>query len=763
VAFADAMRLILFLGGAAALGWQIVWAHPLGLALGASARGVALTVATAMAGMTLGSLLCARLLREARPVRPLLLYGALELLVGLCALLPGVAEGWIMELDGAIHRRWPGGATLFTLLALAAAIGPACLAMGATLPAMGLLAKDAGRPLSRLYALNTAGAASGALLVAFALVPALGLHGAAFALFATHAVLGLACALIALRPRAAAPPEPQELLRPALAEKAEPTPPAALRPASLAFLSGAAAFVLEVAWFRSLRSAWFSTADSLAAMLFCFLVALALGAALAPLLRRRGIGLGASFAGAAVLVVVATSLIARFDLVEVFQSRGAMRQTSRILAGLVTMGPPVALVGIALPTLLDRGRGPRDWALLYASNTLGAVVGANLAAWILLEALGPLATGWFAAGLLAAGAAVALTSWPGRAAALATATAAILLAVQVERGQGQRAQGAKRSLGGESWIVESRHGPDASLSVVGFPGGNALVINGFVAAAEASDPRLRYMDAMGRVPMLLHPDPREALVICFGTGQTAHAVRDEGPRRLDIADLNAAVFEMAGHFRANHDVLADPRVRPIVMDGRAWLRRGDRRYDVVTLEPMPPFFSGSNALYSVEFYELVKSRLEPGGILAQWFPLHLMTPEQAASVAAAFVAAFPDSILWFDPGSIAAGGLYDQGILLGRLPGGGGEAFGEAWPGYFREAESGQRPLPSTEARASLALGPDALRRFAEGAAPVTDGNALLEYRPSPYRAGDLGVKETVRLIHERIEAARQASDRADL
>lgn len=771
---AEAMRLILLLGGAAALGWQILWSHPLGLALGASARGVALTVATAMAGMSLGSLLCGRLLQRARPVRPLLLYGALELAIGLCALLPAFAEGPIMRLDGEIHRQWPGAATIFTVLALAVSIGPACLAMGATLPAMGLLARESGRPLSRLYGLNTVGAAGGALLAAFVLVPSLGLRGASFSLFATHATLAAACGLLAARasrarrlPRASAPvsrsnslPEP-ELGSWRIAVVASTDRRAFL----LAFISGVAAFVLEVAWFRSLRSAWFSTADSLATMLCCFLLALAAGAWLAPSLRRRGIGLGVPFSVAALLVVLATSLIARFDLVEVFQVRGPLRQLSRLFAGLATIGPAVALVGVGLPTLLDAGRRPRDWALLYALNTFGAVVGANLAAWVLLERLGPVATAWFAAALLAAGAVVGQGARRVRGSVLGAAAAACLVLAAVDRSQGPRVQGASRSLGRQATLVETRHGPDASLSVVAFPGGNALFINGFTTAAEGDDPRFHYMDAMGRLPMLLHPDPREALVICFGTGQTAHAVRDEGPRHLDIADLNAAVFDLAGHFRTNHAVLEDPRVRPIVMDGRAWLRRSDRRYDVITLEPMPPFFSGTNALYSVGFYELVRARLESGGIAAQWFPLHLMTPEQAASIAAAFLEVFPEAVLWLDPGSIGHGGFSDQGILLGRRPTEGPEegaaAFWESWPGYLRQAESGRRPLASFDARRQVSLRPAALRRFAAGAVPVTDDNLLLEYGTSPYRRSDLGVQESLRLIHERIEAARRMEDGA--
>ena len=97
--------------------------------------------------------------------------------------------------------------------------------------------------------------------------------------------------------------------------------------------------------------------------------------------------------------------------------------------------------------------------------------------------------------------------------------------------------------------------------------------------------------------MLLHDNPERALVICFGTGQAAHAVRQESPNSLDIVDLNQAVFDFSHLFPVNENVLSSPLSRAIHMDGRAWLRRTDRKYDVVTLEPMPPTFAGVNSLY----------------------------------------------------------------------------------------------------------------------------------------------------------------------
>ena len=222
---------------------------------------------------------------------------------------------------------------------------------------------------------------------------------------------------------------------------------------------------------------------------------------------------------------------------------------------------------------------------------------------------------------------------------------------------------------------------------------------------------------MGRLPMLLHPAPRDALVICFGTGRTANAVLEEQPERIDVIDVNPDVFDLAKHFPSNRGVLENPRVHRVAMDGRAWLRRSDRRYDVVTLEPMPPHFAGVNALYSVEFYRIVARRLRPGGVAAQWLPLHLLPPYYAASVAATFRGVFPNAALWMGPGT-------SSGILLGSLAPL-SEPIGQRWPGFGRAVERAFSPRGVERFRI---LGPADLERYAALGELITDDNQRLAY-----------------------------------
>ena len=151
---------------------------------------------------------------------------------------------------------------------------------------------------------------------------------------------------------------------------------------------------------------------------------------------------------------------------------------------------------------------------------------------------------------------------------------------------------------------------------------------------------------------------------------------------------------------------------------------------MITLEPMPPNFSGVNALYSREFYELAATRLTPGGVVAQWLPFHLLAPDHSASIAATFVAVFADSILWIDP----TGGT---GILLGRVAGA-PEPLGASWPGLARR--SAARPLGEDQIRAGVFLSGETFDRYASQGAVITDDNQLLEF--SRMRPGTRGRRQ---------------------
>jgi hypothetical protein len=202
---------------------------------------------------------------------------------------------------------------------------------------------------------------------------------------------------------------------------------------------------------------------------------------------------------------------------------------------------------------------------------------------------------------------------------------------------------------------------------------------------------------------------------------------------LALVDINPAVFGAARFFESNHGVLDDPRVHPVVMDGRAYLRRYEEPFDMVTLEPMPPNFAGSNNLYSREFYELIRARLKPTGVVAQWLPFHLVAPRHMLAIVASFNESFPYTRLWIDPES-------GTGILVGGL---------EPW-----KLHSPRIPMaPLEEIESHFWLGWKEVADLRQDVRGVTDDNQLLSYGLDRLtRARGLGPQWQLRLSELNLE-----------
>jgi spermidine synthase len=601
--------------------------------------------------------------------------------------------------------------------------------MGASVPIFQLVSRAHGVPISVLYGTNTAGAALGVLFVTFVLLPRLGVAQTCW----TVASLNLLVFCITLLRW---PFRESQAHARAIPADREPRQELGFRLALWIVLgTGLATFGLEVAWFRALRAAFWSTSATFAIILVSVLVPMALGARLVPWMRRREISPGTVLCGAGVAILLATPFIERMDLYIAVSGSFSVILTKWLLLSMSIVGIPILLLSMALPWCLEQFPSASASGRLYGLNPLGAVLGALGAAWLLgawVLVLGLLVTNGTARWL------------PGLA-----GTAALGLAVLFSSSPGRHRYQGLRDLHGYT-IVGLHEGPDATVTVAERPGGlRTLLIDGFQAADEHGTDA-HYMRWMGTLPMLLHEDPKHGLVICFGTGSTADALRHEAPEALDVVEVNAAVLEMAPLFARNHAVLEDPRVDAIHMDGRAWLRRTSTRYDVVTLEPMPPNFAGVNSLYSREFYEIVRGRLEPGGIVAQWLPVHLVSPHHAASIAATFRAVFPDSVLWMDP-------LGGTGILLGRAENS-PVPLGRKWPGLA--GKRSRHTLSAEQIRAALFLDAAALARYARPGDVITDDNQLLAF--GQIEAGSRGTSRPG-LDRQNHRALRRAAGREAL
>jgi spermidine synthase len=277
-------------------------------------------------------------------------------------------------------------------------------------------------------------------------------------------------------------------------------------------------------------------------------------------------------------------------------------------------------------------------------------------------------------------------------------------------------------------VLAVHEGVNETLAVVAQRGpALALMTNGH-NMSKTSLSAQRYMDAFVHVPLLLRDDVENVMVMCFGVGNTtAAALRHPGVKRVDVVDLSYDVLAHAEYFdRVNGRPLEDPRVDVYVNDARHHLLMLEgEAYDLVTGEPPPITHAGVVNLYTREFFELVRSRLRPGGLATYWLPLGQVGDGAARSMVRAFLDVFPNAVL--------LSGYRTHLILVGRK---GGRI--EIDPAAVARRLASQpalrddlRPLSldsPVEIVGMLAATPETLERATRGVAPLRDDDPILEY-----------------------------------
>jgi spermidine synthase len=671
------LLFLFFLSGFSALIYQVIWVREFGTAFGSTIHTTSLVVAIFMLGLGAGSFLVgvwADRRYQRAPDSLLRAYGVVELLIAalglaVVVLLPHVqalaarsssyvrdSAGWFVLSTGTYVAQ----GVIALLL-----VGPSALLMGGTLT---LLARHTVRAdvasagswkIALLYAANTAGAAAGAFLTDFALVPAIGLRGTQLAAVALNVSAGVGA--ISLSRSYAASAFSRTKAKSGPPERAE-----ALLWTSLALgLSGFAAMGLEMVWLRhfTLLLGGFRAVFSL--VLTIVLAGLGAGAWIGGRVTRRvSSPERALIVVQSLLVVFALGGLAAnsFDAINAARAANLPELWFNARPMLVEIGLPSILMGTTFPLgnaviqQVERAVGSRAGAL-YLANTSGAVLGSLAAGYVLLPRLGIQG----AAAVLALAAAltiaplylssVASSSQRGRMMATAAAAVVVVVAaieVWLRLPEQYLVQRSLPAISAPERLLTVREGLTEILAITEVPGrGRSLLTNGHAMSSTAPLDQ-RYMRALAHIPLLSMTAPRRVLVIGFGVGNSTHAATlHPSVERVEVADLSRQILEHANYFRdANRDVLESPRVQVYVNDGRQHLAmQPEGSYDLITLEPPPIAHAGVGALYSREFYGLARSRLRSGGYLSQWLPAYQVPPETVLAMVRAFVDVFPHAVL----------------------------------------------------------------------------------------------------------------------
>jgi spermidine synthase len=695
--------------------YEIVWTRILSTILGSTSLAISVTVSIFMAGLAVGSFFGARL--SLRKWSVFGLYGLLEALIGGYALTTPRLAALVERLYAAKYTALAGdffaSVVLKALLASLLLLLPA-VAMGATLPILIRLYDPEQRreQAARLYGLNTAGAVVGALLSGYLLIPAFGISRTIY----VTACLNGAIALIALlcgRTRSQREDRVDLRIR-------------VFRPLYLLFLlTGFATLCYEILWTRALSMFFGSSVYAFASILAAFLLGLAYGSVyyarripagadsyqLFSLIQFRLALSGVFFVGIlmslpSILILMYRKLYFSFPLFQVGQFA--------LIFCMIAYA--TFLSGAAFPAALHFFRHEKDRlyvhaGYIYTYNTIGGILGALCAGFVLIPAIGVersirivalinLLLGIFCFRrsspqsqsrrvLLIGGLALALLMLlPRWNNSIYNAGIYASAYRYVPASDPDRTTFAPdRFSNSFAGLLPEAHAP-LSLNLLYYGEGLAatvavsensigirsLLINGKPDASNMPTGDMRTQLLLGHLPvLLLRGNAHEALVVGLGSGVTAGALGTHHLRRIDCVEIEKKVMEAASFFEIeNNSILKRPYFHLIYDDGRNVVQHTSATYDVITSEPSNLWMSGVANLFTREFFQAARGRLRPGGMLCQWIHLYQISSRDVMIFLKTFHFVFPHLSIWIvDSDMLVLGSdqpiLIDPGLIQQRL------------------------------------------------------------------------------------------------
>jgi spermidine synthase len=671
-----------FFSGITAIIFEVLWSRQFVTVFGNSAYAISIVLCAYMAGLGLGGLVGGWF--ADRVTQRTAVYGIVQIGVAAWAMAIPTMLTWLRELVPALTALSPESLFVSTLARFGISFGilvVPCFLMGTTLPLLVRAVTESerfmGSRIGALYCLNTLGAAFGCFAAGFWMIDTIGLGRTNLAAVGVNVAIAVA-AMALSRPvaRAIAPGWAKSLQNsPADSTQGqEPQMPGAIL-LSLAFMNGLAGLACEVLWIRYL--AFFGhTAYVFPTILCVYLLGIGLGGLIYGLLarwiKRPIMALGV------IEITLALSVIATFLISAFIYTKGPPPPLMLRGMTLITVLFPTVLMGISFPLLCAvYGRQVqmlgRRTGLLVAVNTAGTVVGSLLPVFVLVPMLGIqrsiiLTSAIYGVMGLALLASSSRSNW-GLAWRVAVGFAAVLLfSVKIVSPNlcQQVFLATNFNLDKHTDIAFYREGRTGTAIVTRDKVDNfmQLYINSIAEVPLLYCHEICFK-MIGDLAPMLHPDPRDVLMICFGGGIASGATTQlPEVKNLTIVDLESGVVEAAKLLsKDNNNLLSNPKAHVVIDDGRNYIMTSSKKWPVIISDSTHPKSGDSWVLYTQEFYRLVREHLTNDGVFVEWVPLHNLSVEEFKIIVRTFQAVFPHASLWVTQGLDEHGHLVAYTLL----------------------------------------------------------------------------------------------------
>jgi spermidine synthase len=665
---------VLFFSGVSALTYQIVWIRKFGLVFGVDVYTMATVLSAFMAGLAIGSLIFGRLADKVKS--PLSLFILLELGIGLFGILfPFTFKGLINIYTPIIQKfglsSYSGQIVKFSI-SFTYLLIPTTL-MGGTLPVIfKFFVKRLGNlgwHISNLFAINNLGAVIGCFLSGFILIKTFGITTSLYIAACINIINAILVFLVFRAGSQSTIALKNENNSADSVDESNRLSKPLLRLVLWVFaIEGFATLAFEVIWTRILIGFSFDkTTYFYSVIVLGFIFGLSLGSLLISGRIDKRKNLVTLLAVLEILIgLISLALLIVFSKLSLTLNlhRTVFDPWIKIigkeyLVFFLILIIPATLTGMVYPVV----------SKLYANNieklgnrmgmigfldTIGSVLGSFIAGFVLIPSLGVVNAFLTIVTLnimLGITLIVFNNSMVKRLKIIMLSTTLLLSFLLFFKAP------AKRYF---TWWDKSRYelwtnfvekipfyyeGVDGTVTLRQYYDYIALNINGHnTAYTSFKDQIVNRM--LGYVPYMVHPHPKKALVIGFGLGFTVESLIQPEIDTVDVAEICTGVIKSGLFMNSwNNAALKNPKVHAYLEDGRELLFRTGKRYDIITSNAVHPRLS--NNIYTQDFYELCKNRMNKGGIMCQWATPNWLNESEFKSQVKAFINAFKYSQLWY--------------------------------------------------------------------------------------------------------------------
>ena len=635
----------LFISGTAALIYEVTWIRRAALVFGSTTFALSTILAVFFLGLGLGGYIFGRMSLRSR--RPLVVFAVLEILIAAMAALSPLAFELVDGIYGQFYSFAEEQAALsiaIRFLLVSAVLFPPTVLMGASLPLFCRYFLEAeprfGRSIGLLYALNTLGGAVGAAAAGFWMLPKFGLNATLYTAALLDVLAGVA--VYFLRTKEVSQHDTEDESQGA-GQSTRGGPIYALL-FSVSFV----ALGVEVLWARHLSLLFRNSVYTYTLTLTVVLVGIVIGSfAVSPRLdglmsRTRVFGWLQFLTGLSILVLMGLAP-------STWRGVGPELTTCFLL-----FLPTAIFSGASFPLAIrmvvrTAALGSHGTGKMVAVSSVGGVVGSTLVGLYLLPNIGLERSLFGIAGVSLFSAAVTWLWLEAEKPILKRlASAGLCAGVLVLAPFASETELPADFLAEGADLIDFHEGYGSNLSVVRVDDDEIrLEIDRWWQGTN----RKNHQIFAAHLPMLLHPDPRQVLVVGAGTGQTASRFLLYDIEQLECVDIEPTIFEFINeHF--DSEWMDDPRAVTVREDGRAHVRHGESTYDVISIEVGQVFRPGVAYFYTSDFYAEARAKLNESGLLVQFVPLAFLTEEQFRGIVRSFTEVFGECALWYNTGEL---------------------------------------------------------------------------------------------------------------